>query len=192
MAEMTSPDWSTYVETKNRSAVLRWLQGAGWEVKKSTFHNNCKKGLLALNRAGVYSRRAVRKYAEQYHVHSSVGQTVNDADVSLATEKIRKEIRRIETATTRDQFDLDVKMGKYVLRSDVEVELAARAVVLDNGFEYMFQANLSEIIAIVRGDQQMAPALLEFLKEKKDEQMNIYANMGEFIVALEIDDVEVR
>lgn len=187
MANQDFPDWSTFVETKNRSAVLRWLQAAGWQVKKSTFHNNCKKGLLALNRSGVYSRLAVRKYAEQYHVHSSTGQTVNDADVSLATEKIKKEIKRIETATTRDQFDLDVKMGRYVLRSDVEVELAARAVVLDNGFEYMFQANLSEIIAMVHGDQQLAPALLEFLKEKKDEQMNVYANMGEFLVALDID-----
>jgi len=187
MQTISQPNWQTYQETKNKADVLRFLQSSGWQVGKQTFYNHCKKGLLAVNRAGVYSRGSVKKYAEQHHVHSSTGQTVEAAEVSLSVEKIKKEITRIDTATRRDQFDLDVKMGRFVPRSVVEVELAARAVVLDNGLEYLFQASLSEIIAIVRGDQQRGPALLDFLQTKKNEQMNVFANMGEFLVALDID-----
>lgn len=178
-------NWSEYEETKKKADVLRFLMLSGWDVRRQTFYNHCNDGKLRMNRQGIYSRGMVKKYAEKYLVHSSTGETVDDYEVSLASKKIRKEIKRIGTAEEHERFKLDVAMKKYILKSDVDAELASRVVVLDNGLEYLFQAHLTEMIAIVKGSQQRAPDLLEFLLAKKNEQMNEYANMGDFLVVLE-------
>ncbi len=118
---------------------------------------------------------------------SANGMMEGDLAVNLAAQKTQKEIRRIDVATKREEFKFLIERKLYVLKSDVAAELAARAVVLDSGLEYMFQTSLAEIIAVVRGDQTRASELLEFLIERKDRQMNEYAAMGEFMVELEID-----
>lgn len=182
------PDWASYHETKVKGDVLAFLTGSGWQVKRQTFYNHCTDGKLRTNRAGVYSRRAVKKYAEACLVHDSAGgMMAGDVAVNLAAQKTRKEIKRIDVATKREEFKFLIERKLYILKSDVAAELAARAVVLDSGLEYMFQTSLAEIIAIVRGDQTRASELLEFLIERKDRQMNEYAAMGEFMVELEID-----
>jgi hypothetical protein len=184
----STPNWQNYTDTKVQFDVLTYLQQTGWMIKKQTFYNHCGSGKLKKSRNGLFTRTAVKKYAETWLVHGGLGATVEEDSDNLLRTKTTKEIARIDIITTREQFKHDVDLGKYVSRSDVEVELVSRAIVLDNGFEYMFQAYLSEMIALVKGDQQRGPALLEFLQTKKNDQMNIYANMGEFLVALEIDN----
>ena len=186
--EPGQPSWVSFDETRNKADILRYLNGTGWVVSRQTFYNHCNDGKLKVNRRGVYTLFAVRKYAERWLVHSSTGQTVGETEQNLAAQKTMKEIDRIDTSTRHEQFKLDVLMGRYILRSDVEAELAARAVVLDNGLEYMFQASLQEMIALVGGNQQRAPELLEFLLARKNQQMNEYANMGDFKVAIDIED----
>lgn len=186
--QLYGPDWSNYNETKTKSEVLRYLIDAGWQVKRQTFYNHCNDGKLRVNRQGIYSRRMVKKYAESYLVHASVGVKKDDHEINLATTKTQKEIARISTAEEHERFKLDILRGKYILRDDVYRELASRGVVLNNGLEYLFQAHLAEMIALVGGDQQKAPELLKFLQDKKDEQLNAFANMGEFRVALELKE----
>jgi len=183
-------NWKGYVETKKKSDVLRFLIASGWSVRRQTFYNHCNDGKLRVNRFGIYSRGMVKKYAEKWLVHSSTNQTVEETEQSLATQKTVEEIKRISTSQEHERFKLDVLKEKYILRSDVEVEFAARAVVLDSGLEYLFQANLAEMIAMVGGDQHRAPQLLDFLLEKKNQQMNEYANMGDFMVVMELDQQE--
>jgi len=187
--EIRPPDWSAYRGTKVKADVLAHLLADGWQVKKQTFYNHCTAGKLMVNRGGVYTKGAVKKYAEKNLIHSSVGVSADQAAINLAAQKTQKEIRRIDIATKRDEFKFEVERKLYVLKSDVAAELAARAVVLDNGLEYMFQSSLAEMIALVQGDQSRATDLLEYLLEKKDRQMNEFASMGDFLVELEIEGV---
>ena len=179
--------WATFTDTKVQLHVLTWLQEAGWEIKKQTFYNHCKQGKCSKNRAGLYTRAMVKKYAEKYLVHSGTGTTVDDELDSLSTRKLRGEIDRIEAAAAHDHYKLDILKGKHIDRSKLEMELAARAVVLDSGLEYLFKTNVAEMVAIVGGDLDKSPLLLDLLLKKKDEQLSLYANFEDFVVSFTED-----
>lgn len=179
------PVWNSFVDTSVQFDVLTYLQETGWAVKKQTFYNHCKSGKLTKNRKGIYTKRAVKKYAESWLVHNGLGTTVSESEENLAKEKIRREIRRIETAEKHDRFKLDVLRKKYVERSKLEIELSSRLVVLDHGLEYMFKINVAEMVALVGGDSDKAPLLLDMLLKKKDEQLTHFANMEDFTVAFD-------
>ncbi|WP_143005456.1 hypothetical protein [Desulforhopalus singaporensis] len=130
----------------------------------------------------------VRKYAEKYLIHKAAGTTLEGAEESLAVQKTQREIKRIETQEAHERFKLDLLRGKYLKKSDVYAEWAARAVVIDRGLEYMIEANLAKMIVMVGGDQQKAPQLLEYLIEQKNIQMNEFANMENFRVVMELEE----
>ncbi len=180
------PTWQTFTDTKSKAEVLRYLQDTGWDVKKATFYTaHCGSGKLKKNRKGLYTKAAVKKYAETWLVHGGLGTTVQEADESLAKEKTVAEINRIKTASEHDRFKLDVLKGKHIDRAKLELELSARAVVLDNGLEYLFKTNIMEMVVIVGGVPDKAPLLLDFLLRKKDEQLSKYASFEDFTVIFE-------
>lgn len=192
MAEDTNipsePVWSGFISTKVKQDVLTYLQETGWNIKKQTFYNHCSAGKLQKNRQGLYTVRAVKKYAETELVHLGLGDTVTGSQENLAKEKLRKEIKRIETSEEADRFKLEVLKGKYIERSKVELELSSRLVVLDHGLEYLFKTNLAEMVAIVGGDLDKASLLLELLLRKKDEQLTAFANMDDFTVVFDEEE----
>lgn len=179
------PVWADFVDTSVQFDVLIYLQDTGWAVKKQTFYNHCSDGKLKKNRKGFFTKRAVKKYAETWLVHNGLGTTVSESEDNLAKEKLRKEIKRIETSEHHERFKLDVAKGKYVKRSTLEVELSSRLVVLDHGLEYMFKVNIAEMVALVGGDVDKSPLLLDMLLKKKDEQLTHFANMEDFTVAFD-------
>lgn len=180
-----APDWSGFVDTKVRLDVLRYLQADGWEVKKQTFYNHCNDGKLTVNQNGLYTKRLVKKYAETWLVRTATGKTIAEEGDDLAAQKTRAEISRIRTAQEREQLKLDVERGKYILRSDVEAQLAGRAVMFDNGLTHLFQSAVPDMIALVKGDQRLAADLLSFLMDKKDALLNEYATMDQIQVVFE-------
>lgn len=179
------PVWADFVDTSVQFDVLIYLQETGWAVKKQTFYNHCSDGKLKKNRKGFFTKRAVKKYAETWLVHNGLGTTVSASEENLAKEKLRQEIKRIETSENHDRFKLDVLKKKYVERSKLEVELSSRLVVLDHGLEYMFKVNIAEMVVLVGGDVDKAPLLLDMLLKKKDEQLTHFANMEDFTVAFD-------
>ena len=187
MTNPSSPNWKDFKNTGNRADVLRYLLADGWEVKKQTFYNHCKTGKLTKNRSGVFTRQGVKKYASTWLIRTDTGETVSASEEALAVVKTRAEIKRINTAQKRDQFKLETDQKKYVLRSDMEAELVARAIVLDNGFVHLIQSATPDIVALVKGDQKLVSDLVTFLMEKKDELLNQYANTKTFKVILEGD-----
>lgn len=184
----TTPNWKNFTDTANKANVLRYLQDDGWDVKKQTFYNHCKSGKLSKNRSGLYTNRGVKKYAETWLVRLDTGETVGETEEKLATVKTRAEIRKINTAQEREQFKLEVDQKKYILRSDMEKELVSRAIVLNNGLEHMIQTIAPELITLVGGDMKKLTDAIELFMEKKDEQLNQYANTRTFKVILKSND----
>jgi hypothetical protein len=107
---------------------------------------------------------------------------VGEASENLLREKTMAEIRRIKTAAEHDRLKLEILKGKYIEREKMEFELSSRTVVLDNGLEYIFKTSLMEMVAVVGGDPNKAPLLLDLLLHKKDEQLALYASFEDFSV----------
>ncbi len=181
-SDPTAPNWKNYTGSKNKADVLRFLRSDGWEVKKQTFYNHCKSGKLVKNRNGLFTVRVVKKYAETWLVRSVSGLTVAAEEEDLLATKTREEIQRIRIIRQREEFKLGVDRGNYILRSDLEAELAARAVAFDNGLTHMIQSSAPDIVALVRGDQSRTADLVAFLNEAKDRLLNEYATSARFAV----------
>ncbi len=99
MTTITSePTWTDFIDTKVQKDVLLFLQKTGWDIKKSTFSTHCRTGKLTKSRKGLYTKAAVKKYAEKTLVHLGLGTTVPESNENVATQKTLAEISRIKTA----------------------------------------------------------------------------------------------
>jgi hypothetical protein len=176
--------WKTFTPSKIRLDVYRFLAANGWDLSQRTFFRHVESGKLKKNKEGLYSARAVKKYAETWAVRTS-GKTIIEEEEDLAAAKTRAEIKRIATIQEREAFRLEIDRGKYLKRDDVELQLAARAVALEAGFDHMAYTKASEFIALVGGKQEQAELLIAALLVAKDEWLKSYASADEFEVVFE-------
>lgn len=173
-----------FQDTKNGAAVLRFLHNNGWNVEKTQFYQHVKQGKLARNDKGLFTRRAVLKYAKDWVPRSETGKKVGEEQTDLQRIKLEEEIERIRVQQRRDNFKFDVERGKYLLRAEVEQELAGRAVALDAGYNHMVYSRVQEFISVVGGDPGKANLLIECLLTARDDWFNQYASAMDFEIDL--------
>ena len=171
-------------DTKNGAAVLRFLQDNGWNLEKTQFYQHVKQGKLVRNAQGLYTRRAVLKYAKDWVPRAETGKKDRDDQDDLQRIKLEEEIERIRVQQKRENFKFDVERGKYLLRAEVEQELAGRAVALDAGYNHMVYSRVQEFISVVGGDPAKASMLIELLLTARDDWFNQYASAMDIEVEL--------
>lgn len=187
LAKERAADPETYLQfqdSKNAAAVLRFLHANGWKVEKTQFYQHVKQGKLARNEQGLFTRRAVLKYAKDWVPRNDTGKKVGEEQDDLQRIKLEEEIKRIRVQQERENFKLDAERGKYLPRAEVEQELAGRAVALDAGYNHMVYSRVQEFISIVGGDPVKASLLIECLLTARDDWFNQYASAMEFEVEL--------
>lgn len=187
MAEDSIEDQETAAQlqdTKNGAAVLRFLQDNGWNLEKTQFYQHVKQGKLVRNAQGLYTRRAVLKYAKDWVPRAETGKKDRDDQDDLQRTKLEEEIERIRVQQRRENFKFDVERGKYLLRAEVEQELAGRAVALDAGYNHMVYSRVQEFISVVGGDPAKASMLIELLLTARDDWFNQYASPMDIEVEL--------
>lgn len=182
-------DWKLFGNTKLKSEAYQFLIDNGWEVSERTFYRHCEHGKLKYNREGVYTWRMLKKYAEVWLIRNTEDDEGETNHENLTAIKIREEIEKLRISNEKSKFNLEVERKKYIYIDDIERELAARALMLDNGFDFLFQSKALEIIGLVGGDLNKAGILKDFLINVKDEQLTKYANFTEFKLNL-IGDVD--
>lgn len=177
-------EWREFKNSKTMADALSFLQDKGWEITKSKFYNHCGEGKCGKNRAGYYTWRGLKKYAETHLVRSDSGESVEAESSRLVEKKIREEIKRLEIKNRRELFAEEVERGKYLPRADIERELCSRGLVLDSGLSHFLRSRAPELIAMVKGEQKYLPELIEYLMVKKDELMDGFARMADFEIEL--------
>jgi len=171
--------WSAYQPTSNRLEVYRYLASHGWGLSQRTFYRHVESGKLVKNGEGLYTRRAVKKYAETWAVLRS-GQTPVEEEQDLAATKTRAEIARINKTLERETFELDVKQGKYILRDDVYMEMASMVVIFEAAYDHMAYTRAAEFVATVKGDQALTEQLITTLLAAKDDMFASISNTREW------------
>ncbi len=192
MQREAAVNWKSFTNTKNKAEVLRHLESSGWEVKKQTFYNHCASGKLTKNRDGLYTSGMVKKYAEKWLVRSASGQTVLEEEENLLAKKTREETRRIRATRRREEFRLGKEQGLYILRSDIYLELAGRAVVLENNLRHMVQSQVPAYVAAVSGKQDHVPDLMDIMNTDIDKLLNEFATSEFQVVITETDQESIE
>lgn len=168
--------------------VGAFLDDQGFVVSKSTLSRHKKSGRIQPGKDGRYTEKRVLQYARDFLRRKDSGLREADENSEIAREKQREEVRKLRAQANAAEFDLDVKRGKYIPRTEVELAFAARAGVLEARLKQLFMARVSDWVFMVDGDAARAQDLLTTLQEELDAAMDEYARTQEFEV--EFDEAD--
>lgn len=169
--------------------VLRYLEEAGRQIKKTKLYEDVKKGLLRKTNK-KFRKKDVDRYAASLPKLTTPDGRVAQAE-SMQARKEAAEVRRLEAIALREEKKNAVMDGSYISRDDVYQELAARAVTLNAGIKSHIQVEALDLIMAVSGDKQKTDLLVRKLEEIVDRASNEYARDLEFEVNLHgFDDNE--
>lgn len=180
---------TTETEIKSKAAVFRWLEDNGWEISRSQFYDHCRDGLLRKKKGGkVYTLVAVKKYAKLNCKEAKTGEKNLDK-----ITRIQEEMKEVALATAREklkerEYANRVKFGRVITMEEHETAVVGRAVAFMAQLSHMVQKNVPIWIAMVGGDKNQAPALMEAMLEEIAVRMNAFAAADtDFEVILEAD-----
>ncbi|WP_460031304.1 hypothetical protein [Megalodesulfovibrio paquesii] len=119
-------------------------------------------------------------------------ETTPDGRTRDAEERQRRkeeaDIRIKEAVARREERKTAVLEGRYVLREQVDQELAARAVAFNAGLKSQVEAAALDLVTSVGGRPTRARALVQALERIIDAASNEYAREMEFEVNIHADE----
>lgn len=175
-------------EFKNIRAVADYLITQGWKVSEKSVYNHAKAGMLGKKKNGVYTARQVQQYARDYLTTEDFHQTRHDDD--LSRKKLLAEIQYKAEQGKLVRLKREVEEGKYVLRTEVERQLAGRAALFETGFKGKIRTGAGDLIKLVQGDPVKTPDLIYALYAYIDEELNRYARRVEFEITIHTEEME--
>ena len=171
-------------EFKNLRAVARYLAEEGWQVTERTVYNHGKRGLIRPNKdTGIYEIKAVNRYAVTHLPLMETKEKLGAED--LSRKKTMAEVAKLTEQAKLAQIKRFAEEGKYIPREDLEMELAARAAILENSLKYMVQSKAAEWIEAVEGNTTLRAELIRVMNEDVDRMLNEFASTREFHVIFE-------
>lgn len=169
-------------------AVVDYLAAQGWRANKTTVYRHQQQGKLIPDKDGTYQLKDVDKYAKTWLKQQATGKKVNEAIDALQRRKIDLEIQNQEEDLKRKKWNFEREQKKYIKRDEVELELAARAGILDAGLKHMVKSHAAEWIRLAGGDMARVGELIALVGRQIDEHMNNYAAQMEFDVTIAVED----
>lgn len=170
-------------EFKNLTEVAAFLKEQGWKVAQRTVYRHGKEGKILSDPSGIYLLKAVQKYARLHLMMTDTRKKIRDDE--LQRNKTAAEVDKTQEQAKLARFKREILEGKYMPREEVNLELAARAGVLQDGLRYRNRTLASDLIQAVGGDQERVADLIRALDDSDRELLNQYASMKEFEVVFE-------
>ena len=167
--------------------VLAYAEECGRKLAKTKFYSDVKLGRVKKQPDGSFRIKDVDRY---FLTLPTLG-TPDGVAEKVADRMRRKEeaeIRRAEAVAKREEFDLDVRLRKYIPREQLYQELAVRAVVLQNSLKTMMEAHVVDFVEIVGGDASLSENATTFFSKMIDECMGEYAKP--MTIEVDIFDIE--
>ena len=180
--------WQAYMVKEerfdSRKAVLEYLNKNGYSISQGKLYGDVKKGLLK-----VQADKSVLKSSVEAYIDNPASGLVRYEDLEQSEEdkersklKSELEIRMLERKDKLEEFEYNKKTGKFLPKDDFEMELAARAAVLDSGLTYWLRSNVAEWIQICGGSQDKRSELLQLMLDGKDQRLNEFATTDRYQV----------
>lgn len=161
--------------------VLAYLKDGGYKIEKSALSNHVRTRLL-IKKQGVFRRQDVDKYALRLQ-SAATGQAAADKKTTELNErKLRADTGLTEEKHLKAKIEREALEGKYILRADLELELASRAVVFDAALRTMIQGQAPGWIELVGGEQGKTPDLIEMMLIAAGDLLSDYATTARFQV----------
>ena len=167
---------------ENLLRVKEYLNRKGYKVGKSKIYKDRKDGLIRIEADGTVKESSVTAYIRKANLENLAEKAAADQGPSVLAQKAERELEKLGEQIEDLRFKRSVAQGEYIPRTDFEMELAARAAVLDAGLRHLVHSSLGDWVAMMEGDPKKIPILLERINDDLDEKFNEFATMDMFHV----------
>lgn len=183
--------WRKYfpdeISFKNIQEVVSYLQQQGWKVSDSTVYNHKRDGLISPNAQGRYLQKTVDKYAAQNLERLDGGRQDPGGDEDLQKQIKDAELRKVNAQANKIEFENDIRRGRYIDKTIVEQDRAARAVLFKSDLRNFFRREVHNIVELCGGNPELTPKLLTFFDRQVDVIIGRYSEDREFVVCMAED-----
>ncbi|MBU1054854.1 MAG: hypothetical protein KKC46_13660 [Proteobacteria bacterium] len=172
---------------KNRLEVLSWLKSQGCQIGKTKIYADSESGKLRLQPDGSILLADVELYKQAYLSPRKKAFAVAGIEI-LQRENLEldAEIKREKKAKL--QWEREKEIGKYILRDDFEMEVTARAIVLDASLKQMVSLKALDWVSIVQGNHKLVKDMTDAILRCIEEALNDYANTDKFQVVFQKEE----
>lgn len=165
---------------RTKQAVHDYLVEIGFDMGVSKLSSKlavCLKDIK--KKGGVWLQSDIDTYAPIWGFNQMEG--AMSADASALDIKIKQaDLRKKEGDANKVEHENKVRSGRYILKSEVEMMLAARAKLLYDGVKSFGINMASRTVEIVKGDQSMTPDLIELYTKEMETLFDHYSRPIEF------------
>lgn len=167
--------------------ALEYLKAQGFKIEKTKLYDEkAIVGFTAVDNAVTFAKKDLDKYAKKFL------SLLSGADSNNAEDKLKWETKIAEQKFNDMAFEAKIKEGKYILRSEVEQMLAARAAFLKDSLGPGFiHSRASKIVEIVKGNPDNIPELIEFWLRQIEEVFDYYSKPMRFEVPIALLEEEM-
>ncbi len=175
--------WRKYFQKgqvlSSRNAAVQWLNDAGYVIGRTKVYEAANAGYIRVQTDGSVLVSDLELYAKAFLDPPSVPWA---GDAEAAQEKARLEIEKLKIDVEDRKFKLDRDMGKYIPRRDFEGELAARAAVLESGYNAMVYSRAKDWLFEAGANPKKVSRVMDAMKEAGRELFDTYASTETFHV----------
>lgn len=164
-------------------AVLAFLQAEGRKIKQAKLYRDIKSGYLKRQLDMSFRRSDVDRYLSTLPLISAPDRVTEDLS-ALAREEQELKNRKLREQSETLAFNRAVAQGKYILRSDMELELAGRAMALSVGLRSVFTLYAPDYASLVDGDPNKAELMVREFEKNLDAALNDFSRPIDFRVEL--------
>ena len=171
--------------------VLAFLNDEmGRKVNKSKLYKDRALGRLRVEPDGSYSLKSVKQYALSLPLLSGVDVKMAGQAETIALRKALADAEKAEESARLMAFKREILEGKHIPRSQFELLLAGRAVMLEEGLRGMVERDCAELIEAAGGVPQNARAFCDLFVDKLELLLTEYTRLDEIEVEFEADSTD--
>jgi len=167
----------------NRKEVLLFLQGQGYDLKKTKLYDAAKKGLLNVQPDGTVLRSDVSDYILHGDLKKKADEYGNISEEQA--DRIKNENKKFKVQIEKLEFELERDKGKYLLKSDVQTTVAIKIGALESGLKHLAMTKAVDWIITVGGDPKKVRVWQELYYADLDELLHEFGNMDEIQILIE-------
>ena len=185
---------SDFPITNKQTVMVKWLNDAGYPIKLDKFRYHIKTKRLAEPVNGFHTWTEIRKWlldfflATQYGYVPKIGevtglspgqeygQSRREGKQTFAEKKAHAELAVVQARAKAIDWKLKKDQGRYILKTDIGFEMAARAKILDAGFKAFAGEKSAYFIKLVDGDNSAKQLLERELIKGFHDFLNQYAD----------------
>ena len=158
--------------------AVEYLKGQGFKIEKSKLYEEKNiVGYTTIDNAVTFLKKDLDKYAKKFL------NLLAESDSNNADAKMKWDAKIAEQKFSDMEFEAKIKQGMYILKSDVEQQLAARAAFLkDNLGQSFIHSRASKIAELLKGDTDRIPELIEFWLKQIEKVFDYYSKPMRFEV----------